>query len=86
MQKKLSQNDEEQLSKMFELKYMDESYDYKYLLIKNTSDKNYHLCGTDSRDNGLYLPNGIECPINEIEVTKNSNPSKDYYEYTSIKI
>ena len=86
LQKRLSQNDEEQLSKMFELKYMDESYDYKYLLIKNTSDKNYHLCGTDSKGNGLYFPNGIKCPINEIEVTKNSNPSKDYYEYTTIKI
>ena len=34
LQKKLSQNDEEQLSKMFELKHMDKSYNYKHLLIE----------------------------------------------------
>ena len=76
----------EKLTNMFNKKYLDKSYDYEHLLIEDVSDKNYHLCGIDSFGNGLYLPNKIDCPINEIEVTDNSIPSKNYFNYTSIKL
>ena len=66
------------LLKMFDFKYMDDSYDYKYLLKEDLSDKDYRPCGIDSRGNSLYLPNEIECPINEIEISSSSFPSKGY--------
>ena len=66
------------LLEMFNFKYMDDSYDYEYLLKEDLSDKDYRPCGIDSRGNSLYLPNDIECPINEIEISNNPFPSKGY--------
>ena len=66
------------LLKMFNFKYMDGSYNYKYLLKEDLSDKDYRPCGIDSLGNSLYLPNDIECPINEIEISNNYLPSKEY--------
>ena len=63
------------LLKMFDLKYMDDSYDYEYLLKEDLSDKDYHPCGIDSLGNSLYLPNDKECPINEIEISNNPSAS-----------
>ena len=70
--------DKNYLLKMFNIKYMDDSYDYEYLLKEDLSDKDYRPCGIDSLGNSLYLPNEIECPINEIEISSSPFPSKGY--------
>ena len=77
---------ENTFSNLLNLEHMDESYDYEYLLRADLSDLNYHPCGIDSLGNSLYLPNDIECPINEIEITQYPFPSKSYLRYTTINI
>ena len=73
------------LLKIFDLKYMDDSYDYEYLLKEDLSDKDYHPCGIDSLGNSLYLPKDKECPINEIEIS-NSPISSFENDYSTISL
>ena len=84
--RRVNQEDNDNLSKMFNLKRLDEKYNYKYLLKEDIGDKNFHPCGIDSENNYLFLPNEIECPINEIEITTNQIPSKNIYQYKTISI
>ena len=67
-------------SKMFETKHMDKKYNYGYFQGK-TFDKNYHICAK-----GIYFPNEVECPINDIEITYNIFPSKNNINYKTIRL
>lgn len=55
------------------IKYMNKELHYEYLFKE---DNNFHPCGKDNNNNTLYLKKNIECPINYIEITKSSIPSK----------
>ena len=78
--------DEFSSNNLLNLERLSKKYNYESLLIEDFEDKNYHLCGKDTLGNALYLPKSINCPINEIEITHSSIPSKNIYDYTTIKL
>ena len=78
----LQNYDDNIFSDMFNLEYLDKSYDYKYMSKNREGDKKFHICGLDSGNNPLYLPKEIECPINDIEVSGSIFPSKNILDKT----
>ena len=57
------------------------NYTYYDILNNNDSSK---ICGKDSQGNDLYFPKDVECPINDIFISKyNLN---EYDDYTKIKL
>ena len=86
LNRKVNKEDLNDLSNMFIIKRMTKKFDYEYLLKEDIGDKNFHPCGTDEGNNHLFLPKNIECPINEIEITQSSSPSKSEFNYITVKI
>ena len=54
-------------------------------MFKN-ENKNYKICGKDSKNNTLYFPKSESCPINYIEFTQSEKPSKENYNFITKKI
>ena len=52
-------------------------YEYDYFDISKKSD-NSKICGKDSQGNDLYFPKDVECPINDIFVSKVDSNDPDY--------
>ena len=86
LNRKIDENDSENILKMFILERMDDKYNYKYLLNEDMGNKDFHQCGIDLSGNYLYLPNEVECPINEIEISTSQYPDDILYNYKTIKI
>lgn len=84
--RKIKKSDLGDIAKMFKIERMDKKFDYQYLLKEDVGDKEFHPCGTDKLNNYLFLPKDIDCPINGIEITNSSIPSKNEYDYTTVKI
>ena len=51
--------------------------EYNYFDISKKSD-NSKICGKDSQGNDLYFPKDVECPINDIFVSKVDSNDSDY--------
>lgn len=86
LNRKINEKDSENIRKMFVLERMDDKYNYKYLLNEKMENKDYRPCGTDFLGNYLYLPYGIECPINDIEISTTEYRESNLYVYKTIKI
>ena len=71
---------------MFVFERMDAKYNYKYLLTEEMGNKDYHPCRTDLFGNYLFLPNKVECPINDIEINTSEFPNDIINIYKTIKI
>lgn len=82
----ISEGGENYFLNMLNIEHMDDSYDFKYLISADISDKNFHACGIDSYGNSLFLPLDIECPINEIEISRYPFPSKNDFSYKTINL
>ena len=54
--------------------------DYNYLIIY--SSNNNKLCGKDNLGNNLYFPENIDCPINDIFISKNNEYIRGYSRLT----
>ena len=52
-------------------------YEYNYFDISKKSD-NSKICGKDSQGNDLYFPKDVECPINDIFISKVDSNDPDY--------
>jgi len=57
---------------------------YSYYDIYTNNDDNSKICGKDSQENDLYFPNDVECPVNDIFISKFD--SNEYDDYTKIKL
>ena len=44
--------------------------EYNYYDISTNNNDNLKICGKDSQDNDLYFPKDVECPINDIFISK----------------
>jgi len=55
--------------------------DYNYINLY--SHNNNKLCGKDNLGNNLYFPESIDCPINDIFISKND---ENFPSYTKIKL
>ena len=89
---KINKNNVKDLHKALIVKRLDKKYNYKYLLKEDVNDPDFHPCGKDGEDNFLFLPNGVECPINEFKISIYSDPERDkegynfnYYHYKTSK-
>ena len=71
---KIYQNNVTALNKALTIKRLDKKYNYEYLLREDMNEPGFHPCGKDWEGNYLFLPNDIECPINEIEISSSSDP------------
>jgi hypothetical protein len=59
--------------------------EYNYYDIYSNNNDNLKICGKDIMDNDLYFPRDVECPINDIVITK-SDYSSVYNDYTKIQL
>ena len=58
--------------------------EYNYYNISTNNNDNLKICGKDSQDNDLYFPKDVECPVNDIFISKFD--SNEYDGYTKLKI
>ena len=86
LNRKIKENDSENILKIFVFERMDAKYNYKYLLTEEVGNKDYHPCGTDLFGNYLFLPNEVECPINDIEISSSEFPNDTINIYKTIKL
>lgn len=87
---KINKNNLKDLYKAFIAERLDKKYNYKYLLREDVNEPGFHPCGKDTERNYLFLPNEVECPINELIISFSSNPEifkdeNNYYHYKSAK-
>lgn len=78
---KINVNNTNELHKALVVKRLDKKYNYKYLLREDVNEPGFHLCGKDGQGNYLFLPNDIDCPINEFRISFSPNPDSDKDEY-----
>ena len=57
---------------------------YSYYDIYTNNNGNSKICGKDSQDNDLYFPKDVECPVNDIFISKFD--LKEYNDYTKLKL
>ena len=57
---------------------------YTYYNISTNNNDNLKICGKDSLDNDLYFPKDVECPVNDIFISKFD--SNEYDGYTKLKL
>ena len=80
-----------EFNKALILERLGKKYNYKYLLREDVNEPGFHPCGRDEENNFLFLPNDIECPINELKFSFNSETESDkeeynyYYHYKTVK-
>ena len=65
------------------IRYKTNKYNY-YDIYSNNND-NSKICGKDLQDNDLYFPKNVECPVNDIFLSK-YNYSSVYNDYTQIRL
>ena len=80
---KINENNVKDLHKALTVKRLDKKYNYKYLLREDVNEPGFHPCGTDKAGNHLFLPNEVECPINELKISNSPNPNstRKYWNY-----
>ena len=89
---KINKDNVKDLHKALIVKRLDKKYNYKYLLREDGNEPGFHPCGKDNSRNYLFLPNNIECPINELRISNSSDPNSvktedenNYYNYKTTK-
>ena len=65
----------------FKIEYKKNNYTYYDILNNNDNSK---ICGKDSQGNDLYFPKDVECPVNDIFISKFD--LNEYDDYTKIKL
>ena len=65
----------------FKIEYKKNNYTYYDILNNNDNSK---ICGKDSQGNDLYFPKDVECPVNDIFISKFD--LNEYNDYTKIKL
>ena len=63
------------------ISYSSNNYNYFNISKSNADSK---ICGKDSQGNDLYFPKDVECPINDIFISKTD--SDEYADYTKIEL
>ena len=58
--------------------------EYNYYNISTNNKDDLKICGKDSQDNDLYFPKDVECPVNDIFISKFD--SNEYDGYTKLKL
>ncbi len=91
LKEKINRDNENDLHKALIVKRLNKKYNYEYLLKKGINKPGFHLCGTDEKGNKLFLPIKIECPINDLRISNNSDPNSvidqdNYYNYNTAKL
>ena len=74
-------------TKVFNWKNVNIKYkmnEFNYYDIHTNNNDDAKICGKDSQDNDLYFPKDVECPVNDIFISKFD--SDEYENYTKIKL
>ena len=67
-----------------DIEYKTNNYTY-YDIYTNNND-NSKICGKDSQDNNLYFPKDVDCPVNDIFISKYDLNEYEYDGYQKLKL